>query len=125
MGILVVTCNPNFLNYGTLTLIEDKNPDNPNNYIPGKYSGKKDILRIPTGNKTVASHRGNDVYTYEREGGMSWAAPYIAGLAALAFQVNSDLNPKIIIEKLKQTATSTKAGQVINPQKFIDSIKKK
>ena len=104
---------------------ENKNPDDPKNYIPGKYIGKKDALRIPTGNKTIASHHGNDVYTFEREGGMSWAAPYIAGLAALAFQVNPDLTPKIIVEKLKLTATTTQAGPVVNPQKFIESIKKK
>jgi len=124
MGILVVTCDPNFLDYGTLTLIENKTPDDPQNYIPGKYIGKNDVLRIPTGNKTIASHRGNDVYTYEREGGMSWAAPYIAGLAALAFQVNPDLKPEIIVEKLQKTSTPTQAGPVVNPQKFIDSIKK-
>lgn len=124
MGILVVTCDPKFLDYGTLTLIENKNPDDPQNYIPGKYIGKNDVLRIPTGNKTLASHRGNDVYTYEREGGMSWAAPYIAGLAALAFQVNPDLQPKLILENLVKTVTPTVSGPVVNPQEFIDSLKK-
>jgi len=124
MGILVVTCDPKFLDYGTLTLIENENPDDPQNYVPGKYTSKNDVLRIPTGNKTIASHRGNDVYTYEREGGMSWAAPYVAGLAALAFQVNPDLKPEIIVEKLQQTATPTQAGPVVNPQKFIGRVKK-
>ena len=125
MGILVVTCDPKFLDYGTLTLIENKNPDDPNNYTAGKYIGKNDVLRIPTGNKTVASHRGNAIYSYEREGGMSWAAPYIAGLAVLAFQVNPDLKPKTIMESIIKTATLTKAGSVVNPQKFIENIKMK
>jgi subtilisin family serine protease len=123
-GVFVVTCDPNFLNYGTLTLIEGKNPDNPDNYRIGRYSSKKDIIRIPTGNKTVASHRGIDVYTYEREGGMSWATPYIAGLAALAFQINPYITPDKIKELLIKTVTKTSAGPIINPIDFIESVKK-
>lgn len=122
-GIFVVTCDRDFLDYGTLTLIENQDPDDPNNYMPGKYVGEHNLLRIPTDNKTVASHRGVDVYTFERRGGMSWAAPYLAGLAALAFQVNSGIKPAKIKELLVKTATKTKAGPVVNPKAFINSVK--
>jgi len=122
-GIFVATCDPDFLDYGTLTLLENQDPDDPNNYIPGKYAGEHDLLRIPTGNKTIASHRGVDVYTFERQGGMSWAAPYLAGLAALAFQVNPGIKPAKIKELLVKTATKTKAGPIINPKAFIESVK--
>ena len=81
------------------------------------------LLLIPTGNKTIATHQGINVYKYERGGGMSWAAPYIAGLAALAFQVNPDLQPQTIVEQLVKTATHTKVGPVVNPQGFIESIR--
>jgi len=123
-GILVVTCSPRFLDYGTLKLIEGKDPDDPNSYVSGGYCSPNDVLRIPVGNGTTASHRGNHVYTYYRKGGMSWAAPYIAGLAAMAFQVDSDLEPQTIVEQLIATATLTKAGPVVNPRGFIKSIKK-
>ncbi len=122
-GIFVVTCDPGFLDYGTLTLLENQDPDDPNNYIPGKYAGEHDLLRIPTGNKTIASHRGINVYTFDRQGGMSWAAPYLAGLAALAFQVNPGIKPAKIKELLVKTATKTKAGPIINPKAFIESVK--
>jgi subtilisin family serine protease len=122
-GIFVATCDPDFLDYGTLTLIENQDPDDPNNYIPGKYVSEHDLLRIPTGNKTIASHRGINVYTFERQGGMSWAAPYLAGLAALAFQVNPGIKPAKIKELLVKTATKTKAGPIINPKAFIKSVK--
>lgn len=122
-GIFVVTCHPDFLDYGTLTLLENRDPDDPKNYIPGKYVGEHDLLRIPTANKTIASHRGVDVYTFERQGGMSWAAPYLAGLAALAFQVNPGIKPAKIKELLVKTATKTPAGPIINPKAFIESVK--
>lgn len=121
--IFVATCDPDFLDYGTLTLIENQDPDDPKNYMPGKYSGERDLLRIPTGNKTIASHRGINVYTFEREGGRSWAAPYLAGLAALAFQVNPGITPAKIKELLVKTATKTKAGPIINPKAFIERVK--
>ena len=122
-GILVVTCSEKFLRYGTLTLIEGKDPDKPESYKVGRYGGASDVLLIPAGNKTIATHQGINVYKYEREGGMSWAAPYIAGLAALAFQVNPDMHPQTIVEQLVKTATHTKTGPIVNPREFIKSIK--
>ncbi|MHC4259571.1 MAG: S8 family serine peptidase [Planctomycetota bacterium] len=122
-GILVVTCSVRFLDYGTLTLIEGKDPDKPESYKPGRYADRSNVLRIPAGNRTIASHLGVNVYDYIREGGMSWAAPYIAGLAALAFQVNPDVQPQTIVEQLVETATHTKAGPVVNPRGFIESIR--
>lgn len=122
-GILVVTCSARFLRYGTATLVEGTDPDKPENYRRGRYAVASDEILVPTGNKAVASYQGTDVYTYEREGGMSWAAPYIAGLAALAFQVNPDLQPQTIVEQLVKTATRTDVGAIVNPRAFIESVK--
>ena len=122
-GIFVVTCSEKFMDYGTLTLVEGKDPDKPESYQLGKYRRSGNVLLIPTGNKTIASYRGVNVYKYERQGGMSWAAPYIAGLAALAFQVNPDLQPQAVVEQLVKTATRTKAGPVVDPRRFIESIR--
>ncbi|MHC4623978.1 MAG: S8/S53 family peptidase, partial [Planctomycetota bacterium] len=117
-GILVLTTQ--FLSYGGLTLIEGKDPDKPESY---KGGGSSDVLLIPTRNKTIASHRGINTYTYSRGLAQSWAPPYIAGLAAMAFQVNPDLQPQTIVEQLIKTATHTKAGPVVNPRGFIESVK--
>ncbi len=123
-GILVVTCDERFLKYGTLTWIEGTDPDKPESYKRGRYAGPEDVLLIPAGNKTIASHRGIEVYTYDREGGMSWGAPYIAGLAALAFQVDSHLPPESIVDHLVKTAAHTQAGPVVDPRGFIESIRR-
>jgi subtilisin family serine protease len=72
----------------------------------------------------VASFRGIDVYNYEREGGLSWAAPYLAGLAALAFQVNPKVTPAELKKLLVETASRTDAGRVVNPKAFIAAVKK-
>jgi serine protease AprX len=124
-GILVVTCDKTFLNYGTSTRIPGKKQDDPNSYLRGRHSSNSDVLRIPTGHRTTVSHQGKDVYTYYTNGGMSWAAPYLAGLAALAFQVDPNLEPGRIVPLWLETATSTSAGHVVNPKGFIDLIQNK
>ncbi len=123
-GILVVTCDPEFLKYGTLERIPDKDADDPSGYKVGKYGSKDAALVIPAGNRTTASHVAPDVYTYWRTGGMSWAAPYLAGLAALAYQVDPEIKPDEIVKLWVDTAVKTDAGQVVNPVGFIDAVQK-
>ncbi len=124
-GILVATCDPAVLDYGILSLNPGENPDKYESYKPGIYVSEGDVLRVPGANKTVASHRGNDVYTFDRMGGMSWGAPYIAGLAALAYQVNPDIQPKEIIQFLIATVVETDAGPIVNPAGFIERVSAK
>jgi len=121
LGIFVVTCDPEFLEYGTLYTVEGKDPDKINNYTRGRYASDKDVLLIPAGNRTLASHQGIDVYVFDRRDGMSWAAPYLAGLAALAFQINPKLAPDEIKELLMNSSTRTSAGPVIDPIQFIEN----
>ena len=122
-GILVVTCSSKFLDYGNLELIEGEDPDKPESYKLGSFVQSTNLLLIPTGNKTVATHQGNNVYKYERGGGMSWAAPYLAGLAALAYQVDPKIEPKRIVELWVETAVQTEAGLVVNPAGFIEAVR--
>jgi len=63
------------------------------------------------------------VYTYEIEGGMSWAVPYLAGVAALACQVDPEIKPARIVELWTATATRTKAGPIVNPPGFIEAVR--
>ncbi len=122
-GIFIITCDTSLYPYATLTLIPGKDPNQASSYSQGFYGIKDPQLMIPTSNKTIASHRGLDVYTYERKGGMSWAAPYIAGLAALAFQVDPDIDPGLIWDDLVRTAVKSEAGPVVNPPGFLKHIK--
>jgi serine protease AprX len=122
-GIMVVTCSGQWLRYGTLKLIPGKDPDNPLSYERGKYSTSNDVLLVPSSNKATASHHGPEIYTYDTEGGMSQAAPYLAGLAALAYQVKPDIDPKTIVDLWLKTAVRTDAGPVVNPVGFIEAVR--
>jgi serine protease AprX len=123
-GILIVTCDSKFLDYGTLVRVTDKNPDEPTSYKRGKYSAPGNVLLMPAGNRTIASRRGPEVYTFDREGGMSWAAPYLAGLAALAYQVDPEIEPDEIVKLWIETAVKANAGPVVNPAGFIEAVQK-
>ncbi len=121
-GILVVTCADDWLEYGMLERIPGTDPDDPNNY----RSGNDELggLLVPAGNRATASHCGPEVYTYWTEGGMSWAAPYLAGLAALAYQVDPEIKPDEIVKLWIETAVKTDAGSVVNPVGFIEAVQK-
>ena len=124
-GILVVTCSSAFLQYGTLERIPGQDPDKPSSYRKGRYGRRENVLHIPAGNRTIASHHGPDVYTFDRTGGMSWAAPYLAGLAALAYQVKPEIDPKTIVDLWLKTATQSDVGpMIVNPVDFIEAIRK-
>jgi hypothetical protein len=123
-GILVVTCDQALLKYGTLERILGRDADDPSSYKAGMFSSKDDVLRVPVGNRTVASYLVPDAYTYERIGGVSWAAPYLAGLAALAYQVDPEIKPDEIVKLWIETAVKTHAGPVVNPTGFIEAVQK-
>ena len=122
-GILVVTCDPTFLRLGRLRRKENKPPDLPLSYEAIFNRPDVDLL-VLTGNRTIASYKGPDVYHYERRGGLSWAVPYLAGLAALAYQVEPEIEPEKIVELWTKTAVRTKAGPIVNPLGFIKAVQK-
>jgi hypothetical protein len=122
-GVLVVTCDRDWLQYGTLQRVESADPDDPTGYVRGRFGTPHGSLYVPAGNHTIAGREGPEAYTYDRIGGMSWAAPYLAGLAALAFQVNPELDPAIIVRLWQETATKTDVGPVINPTAFLAAVR--
>jgi len=123
-GILVVTCDHAVLDYGMLARTTDSDFNEPSSYHRGRYSGHSDILLVPGGTRTRASQVGIKSYAYDREGGVSWGAPYLAGLAALAYQVNPEIKPDEIVKLWVETAVKTEAGPVVNPPGFIDAVQK-
>lgn len=76
-------------------------PDDFGSYAPGSswaedfYSGQLalDGLLVPMDARTTASPGGLDEYVFYRMGGWSWSIPYIAGVYALACQVDPAITP--------------------------------
>jgi hypothetical protein len=121
-GVLVVTCDPTFLRLAMLKRDPKGDPNDPACYTTGWFSALRAALCVPAGNRTTASQAGRDAYTYWVEGGMSWTVPYLAGPAALAFQVDPEIKPAQIVELWTSTATKTSAGPVVNPPKFTEAV---
>jgi hypothetical protein len=57
-------------------------------FKPGKR------LCVPMDGRTVASQMGRDEYTHYDNSGWSWSVPWIAGLYALACQVQPEITPE-------------------------------
>jgi len=122
-GILVVTCAQDSIQHGMLARIDGKYPDSPNSYQSGIYGVQPGAVLVPASNRTTAGHTGRNVYTFWREAGMSWATPYLAGLAVLAYQVNPEIEPKTIVTLLQKTAVQTSVGAVVQSVDFIKAVR--
>jgi hypothetical protein len=114
-------------------------PNLPGSYGPGLFWSNypeaaiecPNCLLIPMDSRTAASPTGTDEYVFYRTGGWSWSIPYIAGLYALAVQVDSTVTP----ERFWSAALSSGApliaetegrainvGMIVDPAALIEAI---
>jgi hypothetical protein len=84
--------------------------------------------------RTTASPTGVEDYVFYREGGWSWSIPYLAGMYALAAQVNPDITPEEFWETALKTGRTIQLphdgkdyefGVILDPQTLIDTLKSK
>ena len=80
-------------------------------------------LFAPTDNRTYASWQDTDAYIFSSQGGLSWAAPYIAGVVALGLQVHPNLSESDIEKYLYETGYEFQHGRLVNPVKFVETVK--
>jgi subtilisin family serine protease len=123
--VLVVTCDPGFLRLGTLKRIESRPDLGPLDYTRGWFGHPWAALYVPAANRTLASFKGPELYTYDRLGGMSWTVPYLAGVAALGFQIDPTLKPAEVVRLWRETACKTPIGPIIDPTAFVEAIRKR
>jgi hypothetical protein len=92
-------------------------PEEPASYRPGSWWANQFVtnpaafgparrLLIPMDSRTTAGPCGDTDYVFYADGGWSWVVPYIAGLYALACQVNADINPEQFWEAALRTGTT-------------------
>lgn len=128
-GIIVVHCsdegNEGFFGLGC-KLYEDR--DNPENYDICYFAKNKSFLKsenllyVPIDNRATADYKGENDYTFWAQGGLSWGAPYLAGVIALGLQVNPNLKEEEIYKYLRETCTPFNGGCIINPKAFIHKV---
>lgn len=126
-GILVVSCDQADLPIMMLKRDLAKDAETPGGYV-GQYLfylfSPPGRLGVPAGNRTTAYFAGPDDYMFWRDGGMSWTVPYLAGLAALAYQVKPYIKPEAIPALWMKTAARTPGGLIVNPLAFIEELQK-
>ncbi|MBU5439181.1 S8/S53 family peptidase [Tissierella sp. MSJ-40] len=113
-----------------------KNPDDVNSFAKGRFwkniRYNNDKLLIPMDSRCTASPTGVNDYVFYRDGGMSWAVPYVAGLYALACQVKPDITPEIFWSYAFETSDTIsidnsneeQLGKIVNPVRLIENIEK-
>lgn len=102
--------------------------DNPQNYQVCSWGNNNlshphGILFIPCENRTTADFILDKCYDFWGQGGLSWAMPYIAGVAALGISINPKLSNDEIVALLYETGTEFNGYKLINPTGFINAVK--
>ncbi len=125
-GLIVVHCDGCIFGIGC-TLFKDVN--DPANYEICHFAkARKDkmpagFLYVPIDNRTYANFKNEKGYTFGAKGGLSWGAPYLAGIIALGFQVDPELTEEKVFTLLKKGGTPFNEGFIVNPKKFIQLVK--
>lgn len=125
-GIYVIHCSRNMFGAGCPVY---ENSDDPGNFqLCALYSGpapqRSGILYAPVDNRTIASREGDEEYTFQSRGGLSWGAPYIAGVAALGLQIDPRLTEKQIERLLYESGSDFHKAKLIDPVGFIHAVQK-
>jgi len=98
---------------------------------PAAASWYKDRLLVPMDSRTVASPCGTAEYAFYREGGWSWSIPYIAGLYALAAQVDPSITParfwRLALAtgetiQIERKGEHISFGPIVNPVELIEAL---
>jgi len=91
-------------------------------------------LLVPMDSRTKACYLGADEYFFCRQGGWSWSIPYLAGVYALACQVEPKITPDRFWElavktgrtiQLKRDGKDVPLGPIIDPLALIDAMRRK
>jgi len=118
------------------------NPDDFNSYRPGTFWAKDfyqrqdgyplNRLLVPMDSRTTASPTGTNEYVFYADGGWSWSIPYIAGVYALAAQVEPNVTPERFWALAMKTGRTIELnykgkkiafGPILDAAKLIDALK--
>ena len=103
--------------------------DDSNQYRPGSprnAAPDREVIFAPSSFRTTAQEyiEGEYIYTHWGEGGLSWAVPYVAGVLALGWQVNPDLDAQTMKDLLFESAWVNGDGcHMIDPPAFIEMVR--
>jgi len=125
-GMYVVHCGSMGFGAGCRLL---KDSDNPANYRLCAFYQRGPVFHqsgaffTPIDHRTTACENAKDAYTFYPVGGLSWGAPYYAGVVALGMQVNPDLRVDQIEKLLYDSGWDFQRGKLINPISFVEAAR--
>ena len=102
----------------------------PLNYYFG--NPPEPLLLVPMDSRTTASPTGTEDYVFYRAGGWSWSIPYLAGMYALAVQVDPDITREEFWETALETGRTTRIqhdgkeyefGVILDPSALIKAVR--
>lgn len=116
-------------------------PDDFGSYEPSIYWAAEffeggwasEALFFPMESRTIASSSGADGYEFERWGGWSWVSPYLAGVYALAAQVDPAITPQMFWSialdtgryvDIEHEGSSHTLGPIIDPGAVVEALQK-
>ena len=117
-------------------------PDKFESYEPGIFWGVEfpaatwlaGRLLVPMDSRSKACYLGPNEYFFCRQGGWSWSIPFIAGIYALACQVDPKITPDRFWElarktgrtiPLKRDGKEVPLGPIMDPVALIDALGRK
>ena len=116
-----------FAAYGLGSWWADMFKNGQQRFGPGEH------LLVPMDSRTTASPTGPNEYVFYSNGGWSWCVPYLAGLYALACQVNPDITPEEFWSAALKTGRTIKIdveakpielGTIVDPVALLDSMRR-
>jgi hypothetical protein len=111
-------------------------PDKFESYLPGQFwsaqfyaQGVEGRLLVPMDSRSGAGSGSDSEWSFYRRGGWSWATPYIAGVYALACQVDPSITPDRFWDMAMKTGRTIevqgrKLGPIIDPVALMAALEK-
>ncbi len=145
-GIFIISMNlPDTYGWNMLGLGRNPaaDPNDFNSFGPSPFraaeffsdpDSNKDFLYVPMDARTTASPTGKSDYVFYGLGGMSWTAPYLAGIYALACQVDPQITPAKFWSTALETGRTIQIqhegkafsfGKIIDPPALIEALQDK
>lgn len=126
-GLIVVHCGARI---GGIRCPIESDREVPANYTTCNYQERaggrshEGLIYAPSDNRTTASYEGKADYIFWGEGGpksgLSWVAPYLAGVIALGLQVNPNLSAETVWRLLRETGDPWDRGVIVSPPGFVE-----
>jgi hypothetical protein len=95
---------------------------NSSNFVLLRRALEGDPVYTPMDSRTTASPTDSAEYVFYRAGGMSWSVPYLAGMYALAAQVDPHITPERFLSLALRTGRHFPYGIILDPVALIKAI---